>query len=84
MTMIAKISFPLFGEPAEATLTDDLEWECADETVQDALNTLLRTEDKSPARGFWDRAHVEMVADMLHATKVEIEPKQELPAGTIY
>jgi hypothetical protein len=82
--MIAKISFPLFGEPAEATLTDDLEWECKDATVQGALNSLLRTEDKSPARGFWEVAHVNDMAQMLKATKVEFEPKEPLPAGTIY
>jgi hypothetical protein len=88
--MIARFAFTLFGAQAEATLTDDLDWQITAEdkesakTVQDGLNALLDSEDKSPARGFWYLAHANEMATILKAKDVEFEKKQPLPSGTIY
>lgn len=73
--MIARITYiDADLGPLTATLGDDGAWTCDDPAMQSLLNTLLATEDRSPARGDWLAWHAEQMAEMLDGT-IEVEPK---------
>lgn len=80
--MIARITFKLFGDPAEAVLDDDRTWH-APEPMGGVLNSILATEDDSPSRGYWLRAHAAAMAEMLGGT-VEFGPDPESVPGRVY
>lgn len=73
--MIARITY-VDSEMGEvtATLGDDATWTADDPAMAMALNALIGSEDRSPARGDWLGWHAGWVGGLVGG-KVEFEPK---------
>lgn len=82
--MIAKITY----SDAElgtvtATLSEDAAWTADDPDMARTLNTLIASEDQSPARGDWLAWHAEKMAAMLEG-RIKFEAKDEPPGDVRY
>lgn len=67
----------------EATLSEDADWTADDPGMAQTLNTLIASEDRSPARGDWLVWHAEKMAKLLDA-EIELETKNEPPGNARY